>query len=37
MRILDLSKALMSEFHYDYNKIKYGNNSRLLLFTVLIV
>ena len=27
--ILELSKVLMYEFHYDYIKIKYGNNSRL--------
>ena len=30
MCILDLSKALMYELHYDYIKNKYGNNSRLL-------
>ena len=30
MRILDLSEVLMYEFHYDYHKNKYGNNSRLL-------
>ena len=28
--ILELSKVLMYEFHYDYIKNKYGNNSRLL-------
>ena len=28
--ILDLSKVLMHEVHYDYIKCKYGNNSRLL-------
>ena len=28
--ILDLSKVLMYEFHYDFVKNKYGNNSRLL-------
>ena len=28
--ILDLSKVLMHEFHYDYIKNKYGNSSRLL-------
>ena len=28
--ILDLSKALVYEFHYDYVRNKYGNNSRLL-------
>ena len=30
MRIFELSKKLMYEFHYDYIKNKYGNNSRLL-------
>ena len=29
MCILDLSKVLMYQFHYDYIKNKYGNNSRL--------
>ena len=28
--ILELSKVLTYEFHYDYIKNKYGNNSRLL-------
>ena len=31
MCILELSKVLMYEFHYDYIKNKHGNNSRLLL------
>ena len=31
MCILELSKVLMYEFHYDYIKNKCGNNSRLLL------
>ena len=30
MCILDLSKVLLHEFHYDYIENKYGNNSRLL-------
>ena len=30
MWIKDLSKVLMCQFHYDYPKIKYGNNSTLL-------
>ena len=30
MCILELSKLLMYQFHYDYIKNKYGNNSRLL-------
>ena len=30
MCITELSKVLMSEFYYDHNKNKYGNNSRLL-------
>ena len=30
MCILELSKVLLYEFHYDYIKNKYGNNSRLL-------
>ena len=30
MSILELSKILMYEFHYDYIKNKYSNNSRLL-------
>ena len=33
MCILELSKILMYEFHYDYSKNKYDNKSRLL-FTV---
>ena len=31
MCILDLSNVLMYEFHYDYIKNRYRNNSRLLL------
>ena len=30
MYMLDLSKVYMHEFHYDYIKNKYGNNSKLL-------
>ena len=30
MCILELSKVLMYEFHYDFIKNKYANNSRLL-------
>ena len=30
MCILELNKVFMYEFHYDYIKNKYGNNSRLL-------
>ena len=30
MCILELRKVLMYEFHYDYMKIKYGNDSELL-------
>ena len=30
MCILDLSKVLMCEFHYDYIKNKYSDNSRLV-------
>ena len=28
--VLELSKVLMYEFHYDFIKIKYGNDSSLL-------
>ena len=31
MFIQELSKVLIHEFHYDYIKNKYGNNSRLLV------
>ena len=30
MCILELGKALMYKFHYDYIKNKYGNDSRIL-------
>ena len=30
MHISDLRKLLMYELHYDYIKIRYSNNSRLL-------
>ena len=30
MCVLELSKVLMYEFHYDFIKIKYGNDSSLL-------
>lgn len=30
MSIQDLSKVLVSKFRYDYNKNKFGNNSKLL-------
>ena len=33
MCILELSNILMYKFHDDYIENKYGNNSKLLLFT----
>ena len=36
MSILNLNKALMYGFHYDYIKNKYGNKSRLLFTKSLI-
>ena len=36
MCILELSKVLMHEFHYDYFLKKYGNNSRLFSQTLIV-
>ena len=36
MCILELSKVLMYEFHYDYIKNKYGKNSRLLFADMIV-
>ena len=37
MCILELSKVLIYEFHYDYIKNTYGNNSRLFIETKSLV
>ena len=37
MWILEISKVLMYEFHYDYFKNKYGNKSKLLNSQTLII
>ena len=37
MCILELSKVSMDEFHYDYIKNKYDNNSRLLFINTDIL
>ena len=36
MCILELSKVLRYEFHYDYIKNRYGNNSRLYSQTRIV-
>ena len=37
MCILELGKVLIYEFHYDYIKNTYGNNSRLFIETKSLV
>ena len=36
MCIPDISKVLMYEFHYDYTKSKYGNNSNSYSQTLIV-
>ena len=37
MCLLELSKVLMYEIHYDYIKNKYGNNLRLFSETLIML